>query len=492
MKTAPDGAYLVTVVGEDELPHGLFAPDGSTRVTTDQGLGSSAPNGALRIGSSGPYAYTPDGAWNGTLVGTSFYPVYMTAPVSQDVRYNIFDQEVMTISGSNEPGVPLSLGVVFFSTTKGTVRSVSFWKTAADIATSRDVGIYNTSGDLLATGTSSGEASGPGWVSVDLDEPLVTESIDLLVAAVHFPQGAYGAVATSLTNPIRSPLLVAESNAGAGGNGRYSYGPPLQYPSTTGSGTNFGIDVDFYPIAFPTSSTTGVPTGTILTPMSGGVNLWSGGLTTLEDRDIDGHILVQAQNVIIRRCRIRNTDAGVAGVIRIDTGMTDGAGLLIEDCEIDGTTVTVNGIAGEGTFLRNKIINVDNGINLYGPSIIKDNYIRVSQGTIDAHFDGIENNGASTVTVKHNTVLTDNVQTASVMLNNQFNGLANIDVIDNHLSGGAYTVYVDNTKSASVVDSTTIRIWYNKMGEGDFGYFALYTSGVVPLYNYDAVTSEPV
>jgi len=411
---------------------------------------------------------------------------------AQAVKQTIFDHDTVTISGTNEAGTKLSLGVVFFSTTKGQVRAVSFWKTAADIATSRDVGIYNTSGTLVAEGTSSGEAAGPGWVSVTLDAPLTIEAMTTLVASVHFPEGAYGAVAGALTNVIRRGQLVAESNAGGGGNGRYNYGPALAYPATTGSGTSFGIDVDFYAGSFPTAGTTGIPAGTVLTPMSGTVSLWSGGATLLEDKDISGHILVQAQNVVIRRCRITNTDPGVAGVIRIDTGESDGAGLIIEDCEIDGTGVTVNGIAGQGTFLRNKITRVDNGINLYGPATIKDNYIRVAEGTVDAHFDGIENNGASDVVIKHNTIITDNVQTASVMLNNQFNGLANIDVIDNYLSGGAYTIYVDNTKSASPVDNATIRIWYNKMGEGDFGYFSLYTSGVTPLYNYDAVTGSPV
>lgn len=69
-----DGSFNVTVVGENDLPIGLYAANGSFRVTQDAGPGLYAPNGAWRIGSSGTGAYTPDGALNGFLVGSKFYP----------------------------------------------------------------------------------------------------------------------------------------------------------------------------------------------------------------------------------------------------------------------------------------------------------------------------------------------------------------------------------------------------------------------------------
>jgi hypothetical protein len=68
-----DGGFNVTVVGENDLPIGLYAANGSFRVTEDAGPGLYAPNGAWRIGSSGEGAYTPSGALNGDLIGTIFY-----------------------------------------------------------------------------------------------------------------------------------------------------------------------------------------------------------------------------------------------------------------------------------------------------------------------------------------------------------------------------------------------------------------------------------
>lgn len=73
-----DGGWLVTVVGENDLPIGLYAPDGSYRVTTTVGLGLYAPNGALRINdtTTGYTAYNANGALNGQLLGSVFYPAY--------------------------------------------------------------------------------------------------------------------------------------------------------------------------------------------------------------------------------------------------------------------------------------------------------------------------------------------------------------------------------------------------------------------------------
>lgn len=72
----PSGGFNVTLVGQNDLPHSLYAPDGSYRVTTDVGLGLYAPNGSLRIVNSfsGPL-YSASGALNGVLFGSVFTPL---------------------------------------------------------------------------------------------------------------------------------------------------------------------------------------------------------------------------------------------------------------------------------------------------------------------------------------------------------------------------------------------------------------------------------
>lgn len=72
MKYNEDGSLFVIEVTEDELPHGLYSPSGALRVTQDPGEGLYAPNGSIRVDDDGEGAYSPSGAWNGTLLGSSF------------------------------------------------------------------------------------------------------------------------------------------------------------------------------------------------------------------------------------------------------------------------------------------------------------------------------------------------------------------------------------------------------------------------------------
>lgn len=80
---APDGGWNVTVVGQNDLPVGVYASNGSIRVTTDTGQGVYAPNGSIRIQSITVLGiYNPDGNIQGVLSGSVFYPAWMKAPAS--------------------------------------------------------------------------------------------------------------------------------------------------------------------------------------------------------------------------------------------------------------------------------------------------------------------------------------------------------------------------------------------------------------------------
>ena len=73
-----DGGWNVTSVsGTATDKFGIYADDGSLRVTTDSGSGLYAPNGALRINTSATTYYSADGALGGVLSGSVFYPSFM-------------------------------------------------------------------------------------------------------------------------------------------------------------------------------------------------------------------------------------------------------------------------------------------------------------------------------------------------------------------------------------------------------------------------------
>lgn len=427
------------------------------------------------------------------LGSTALTTAYLgdTESFSSATAQTIFDHESVTLAGAFDAGTGTTLGVVFNSTTQGEIREIYFYKPSTNADSARSVGLYSTAGALLRGGTSSGEAAGPGWIKVTLDSPYTIDAMTNYVAAVHFPTGRYPVQSNAFASPVVRGDLLAESDSGAPvGNGRYNVGASLAYPNNSGSQSSYGIDVGFFPDPFPTSATTG--TSGALTPMTGAVHLLNEN-DTLEDVDLAGWVIVHAENCIIRNCRISNTDAGVVGAIRVDTNDSTGAGLLVEDCEINGNAVTANGIMGEGTFRRNYIYACDNGINVYGPSVIEDNYIYLSESDReDPHFDGIEMNAGTNIEIRHNTIILTEGQTSAVMMNNEFGPLNNITIIDNYLSGGGYTIYCDNTKSAEVVTANTISITRNKLGTGLFGYYALYTSGVTPADNYDAITGNDI
>jgi hypothetical protein len=166
---------------------------------------------------------------------------------------------------------------------------------------------------------------------------------------------------------------------------------------------------------FPDAASTGVPAGTTLTK-SGGLTITTAG-AVIDGLDINGPVYINAPNVTIKNCRITSDDWTA---VWIKPGLT---GTVVQDCDITNVgpgTSGANGIVGSGTFLRNDISHVDNGFNVNGSSVIKDNYIHDMQASGTPHYDGIEiNGGVSHIDIQHNTIINENGQTSAVMINQQ-------------------------------------------------------------------------
>ena len=233
---------------------------------------------------------------------------------------------------------------------------------------------------------------------------------------------------------------------------------------------------------FPDAKSTGLPDGVILTA-SGDVNVTKAG-TVINALDVKGTIWIMADNVTVQNSRITSTDwTG----IWIKPGTT---GTVVKDNEIlnvGSSPDGANGIFGSGTFLRNDIHDVENGINVSGASLIQDNYIHdmnapnVRIGTVwgGPHYDGIEiNGGVSDVVIRHNTIINDNGQTSAVMINNDFGPVSNIKVDGNFLAGGGYTLYSDGSFS-STDKISGVEFTNNELGQGHWGYY--YFKGNTPL-----------
>lgn len=233
---------------------------------------------------------------------------------------------------------------------------------------------------------------------------------------------------------------------------------------------------------FPDAKSAGFPDGVILTA-SGDVNVTKAG-TVINALDVKGTIWIMADNVTVQNSRITSTDwTG----IWIKPGVT---GTVVKDNEIlnvGSSKDGANGIFGSGTFLRNDIHDVENGINVTGTSLIQDNYIHdmnapnVRIGTVwgGPHYDGIEiNGGVSDVVIRHNTIINDNGQTSAVMINNDFGPVSNVKVDGNFLAGGGYTLYSDGSFS-STDKISGVEFTNNELGQGHWGYY--YFKGNTPL-----------
>src|SRR5262245_6930841 len=122
-------------------------------------------------------------------------------------------------------------------------------------------------------------------------------------------------------------------------------------------------------VGFPDATTTGVPSGVVLTP-SGSIVVTKAG-TVLSGLDITGSIDVEAPNVTIQNCRITTDDWQGIDAENV-------TGLTVKNCELNGLRGTPGsyGILGTGTFIGNNIYGFENGIGVVGDNaIIKGNYI---------------------------------------------------------------------------------------------------------------------
>jgi hypothetical protein len=218
-------------------------------------------------------------------------------------------------------------------------------------------------------------------------------------------------------------------------------------------------------VGFPDANSTGVRDGVTLRQV-GDMTVTTPG-AIISGLEIHGTLRIEADNVTVRDCKIVN-EGGWHGIL-IPDGNT---GAVVEFCDIIGP---VNGISGTGAFRSNDFSSNDNGINVYGPSLIVDNYIHDMSGGADAHYDGIEINGGGGTTIRHNTIINEHAQTSAVMINNDFGAVPGIIIDNNYLAGGGYTIYSDGRFSSTDL-ITGVQITNNYLGQGYWGYFAFWNN----------------
>ena len=94
---------------------------------------------------------------------------------------------------------------------------------------------------------------------------------------------------------------------------------------------------------------------------------------------------------------------------------------------------------GQGTFIGNNIYNVENGINLTGSAVIKDNYIHDLNASGSPHYDGIQiDGGVSNVTISDNTVIAPSGGVSAIMIDNYLGTRSPISSVEQQSSRGRW------------------------------------------------------
>ncbi|WP_225187531.1 Ig-like domain-containing protein [Bradyrhizobium sp. IC3195] len=228
---------------------------------------------------------------------------------------------------------------------------------------------------------------------------------------------------------------------------------------------------------WPDATNTGVSAGVTLTPYYGDLVIDTPG-AVVSGLDIHGSVRITAPDVTLLDCKVTSSS-----FYTIDLASTGGT---IQNCTIDGVGTGNEGsvgIHGSGTFLNNNIFNVEDGIHAGSDSVIQGNYIhglRASDNSTGVpHYDGIQiDGGQSNVVISHNTIINDHDQTSAVMIDNYFGSISNIQVDNNLLVGGGYTIYVDGQFNRGSISGVSIT--NNHMGSGGFGITNF--NGTSPTY----------
>ncbi|MBP2469117.1 right-handed parallel beta-helix repeat-containing protein [Sinorhizobium meliloti] len=219
---------------------------------------------------------------------------------------------------------------------------------------------------------------------------------------------------------------------------------------------------------FPNATDTGVPAGTTLTEYTGPMTITENG-TVIDGMIINGPLRVMADDVVIK-----NSEITFDSTWGVDA---EGANnFTIQDSDIVGpgsSGDSNSAILGSGTFLRNDISQVENGITLTGgSSAVKGNYIHdLEDSASDPHYDGISvQGGQDGVLIEGNTILARD--TSAVFIKNDFGAINDVNVTNNFLGGTpGYDIYVDGRANGGPI--TNVSITDNHLSMGGYGYYSV-------------------
>lgn len=236
------------------------------------------------------------------------------------------------------------------------------------------------------------------------------------------------------------------------------------------------------------ATTYGVPSGTTLTP-SGPLTVSTNG-ATIDALDISGDLVIDANDVTVKRCRVRGS---AYYVIKVMEGRT---GVSIQDVEVDGLGASgmdgSAGILGGDQVIRANIYGVENGILPFSGATITGCYIHDLAAPGEPHFDGIQSDGGGTnILIDKCTIDMSGLgQTSPINVNNYWGTTDGFVVQYCILRGGGYTLTIDGDFQTQPM--TNITVTGNRLESGQWGYVLSRNAGVTWTDNVDFTSGSAV
>jgi len=235
----PFAAFLAndTDANADPLPVASVAHTTNGIATLDQQTGNVffTPD----TGYSGPASFTyavTDGRG-----GTSSANVALTVTPDR-AAVSLFQSTEGPTGAAVNDGKALELGMKFTASVSGSISGIRFYKPAS--ATGTHTGsLWSSTGTLLATVTFTYE-SASGWQTATFSNPVQITRGTTYVASYH-TNGIYVADANYFTTAHTNGPLTALSSTSSGGNGTYVYSSGTAFPTTSGQGRNYWVDIAF-------------------------------------------------------------------------------------------------------------------------------------------------------------------------------------------------------------------------------------------------------
>ncbi len=223
---------------------------------------------------------------------------------------------------------------------------------------------------------------------------------------------------------------------------------------------------------FPDGALTG-PGATALTAYQGPSRIVSPG-TVIESAELSGCLTIAAANVIVRRSRIRTSQRCTGAMVSVEAA---GAGVLLEDVELDGLTGGGRGIAGSGyTASRVEVHSVNNAFNVDGssPTVIEASWAHSLSEGGGTSSDAFITNGGSHVVLRGNNLESQYAVASVIALYGDFAQIDDILIERNLLNGGGYALYGGYHPGKPYPNATAVRVVDNCFGRALFprsGYF---------------------